>query len=216
MKIPPSVKETSQERVLIKKRALSASQYQKNVIQYAQSKANDYYQQAVSEKESIYQTAYQQGYNDGAKQLLADFIESLNNSEIALQKRLSQSAEQLETLLVKLFSDPHIKDIVADYFLHQQENPCNINLHLPADMQPFLKEQHSGIQVQTNTSSTTIALEVDNKICYFSPSIAAKNTLPQIFSVANRCQIIEKRKKAYQALITLLNIHRGEHDSISK
>ncbi|TOM54481.1 hypothetical protein CGH73_28650, partial [Vibrio parahaemolyticus] len=67
------------------------------------------------EKESIYQTAYQQGYNDGAKQLLADFIESLNNSEIALQKRLSQSAEQLETLLVKLFSDPRIKDIVADY-----------------------------------------------------------------------------------------------------
>lgn len=212
MKILPLIKDTVQEKVLIKKRVLSASKYQKAIIKYAQKKVNNIYQQAVSEQEDIYQSAYQQGYNDGAKQLLADFLVSLEKNEKAFQKQVKKSAEILEKLLIKFFSDDRIKEVVAHHFLLQQEKPRKSQIYLPAEMQHILSTQYPELKIQADIASDTIALECNNEIFYFSPNIAAKNTLPQIFSGASRCQLLEKRKASYQKLIKLLTTHRDEHE----
>lgn len=216
MKIQPTIEHTLQEKVLIKKRALSASKYEKKTIQYAQEKANDCYQQAIKEKENIYQTAYQQGYNDGAKQLLDDFINGLEKSGAAYQQNISQSEKHLEKLLMELFNDIRIKEIIAHYFMGQLEDPNSINLHLPVNIQQNLKNHLSGIKICPNTQSDAIALESNNEICYFSPLIAAKNTLPQIYSVSARCQILEKHKIAYQQLSVLIDNSRGKDDNTSE
>ncbi|WP_369309466.1 hypothetical protein [Providencia rettgeri] len=211
-----AVRETVLENVLIRKRVLNASKYEKKVIQFAQKRANDYYQQAIIEKETIQQIAYQHGYNDGIKQLLTDFIEGLNKSEITFQKQVNQSEAKLEKLLVDLFSDIRLKQIIAHYFLHQQENANNIQLHIPVEIQPLLDKQYSKVKIQTHSNCDTIALEADNEICYFSPSVAAKNSLPQILSISSRCQVLAQHKASYQQFIELLNTTRGEHGSPDK
>lgn len=212
MKQLSPVKDTAQEKVLIKKRPLNASKYQKTVIEYAQKKANDLYQQAVTEKTEIYQIAYQQGYNDGIKQLLADFLICIDKSEDAFQNQVKQSSERLEALLVNFFSDMRVKEIVAHYFLLQQEKTRHHQIHLPANMQHIFSDQYPELTIESNSSSDTIALEFNNEICYFSPNIAAKNTLPQIFSVSSRCQLLKEHKANYQKFIELLSTHRGKHE----
>lgn len=205
MKPQPMIKETARENVLIKGRALAASKYGKAIIQFAKESANNSYKHTDKEKDNIYQSAYQQGYNDGLKKLLNDFILGLEKSELAYQKRISQSKKSLEKQLMELFNDARIKEIIAHYFIGQLEDPSGIHLYLPVDMQQNFKNHLSDIKICPNTQSDAIALEVNNEICYFSPLIAAKNTLPQIYSVSTRCQILEKHKIAYQQLITLIN-----------
>lgn len=216
MKTPVHIKDTAKENVLIKKRVLNASRYQKQVIQHAKKCANIDYQKMISEKESIYQIAYQQGYNDGVKTLLTDFINEIKNCETTLQKQVIQSAEQLENLLMELFNDLRIKEIVAHHFLQKNEAMSHIQLHVPVNMQSALNSQYPEIQIQTSENDNVIALEAGNEICYFSPHTSAKNTLPHIFSIENRCQILKQHKESYQTLIELLHIHRGEHESTNK
>lgn len=216
MKIPVHIKDTAQENVLIRKRVLDASKYQKRVTQHAKKCANTEYQQMVTEKESIYQIAYQQGYNDGTKQLLADFINGINNCENSFQKRVTQSAEQLENLLMALFNDARIKEIVAHYFLQKNEATNHVHLHVPVNMRSALNNQYPEIQIQTSENDNVIALETGNEICYFSPLVSAKNTLPHVFSIEKRCQILEQHKESYQKLIELLHIHRGAHEPTNK
>ncbi|HDN2512182.1 TPA: hypothetical protein P1K35_002363 [Providencia rettgeri] len=216
MKTPAPIKDTAQENVLIKKRVLSASKYQKAVIQYTQKKANIDHQKIISEKDNVYQIAHQQGYSDGIKQLLADFIEGIDCCETAFQKQVNQSAERLEKRLVAVFSDDRIKDIVASYFLHQQKKSANTKLYVPTNMQHTLNKEYTCVHIQPNTSNDTIAIESNNEIHYFSPLIAAKKVLPQILAVSTRCQILEKNKKSYQELIELVNNHRGNHDPIDQ
>ncbi len=43
----------------------------------------------------------------------------------------------------------------------------------------------------STTADNTIALEVDNRITYFSPVIASKNIFPHVFSVPTQCQILK-------------------------
>lgn len=213
MKIPPPIKDTAQEKVLIKQCTLRASKYKKVTIEYAKRTANDLYQHAITEKSKIYQTAYQQGYDDSIKQLLADFLICINKSEELFQRQVKQSSEQLESLLVNFFNDMRIKEIVAHHFILQHEKPSHRQIYLPANMRHIITDQYPQLTIEANTSNDTIALEFNNEIYYFSPNIAAKNTLPQIFSVASRCQLLEEHKARYQKLIELLNTHRDEHES---
>ncbi|MBO1915911.1 hypothetical protein J4727_04035 [Providencia rettgeri] len=94
-------------------------------------KASELYKQAKQQQEAIYQTAYQQGYNDGIKQLLTDFIHAVETSEIQYQENISQSKEQLMKILNDIFGDNHLQETVATYFERQCAKTTNTTLHLP-------------------------------------------------------------------------------------
>lgn len=207
----PNVKQTMSENVLIKYHALSADRYHKNVTQQAQKKASAYYQQAKQQQEYIYQTAYQQGYHDGINQLLTDFIHILETSEIQYQKNVAQSKEQLIKILNDIFGDHHLQETVVRYFEKQYTKMANVTLHLPAKIQARVTRSGSDIKLSTTTDNT-IALEVDNKITYFSPIIATKNILPHVLSIPAQCQILDLHKKAYQDLITTINLTQEKHN----
>ncbi|MEY0434463.1 hypothetical protein [Providencia huaxiensis] len=209
-KAPLNVKQTMSEKVLIKYQALSADRYHRTIIQLAQKKASEHYQQAKQQQEALYQTAYHQGYNDGIKQLLTDFITAIENSEIQYQENTSQSKEQLMKILHKLFGDNHLQETVAAYFEKKYAKITNSTLHLPANMQARIAKNDSDMKFSTS-SDNTIALEVDNKITYFSPIIASKNIFPHVFSVPTQCQILKMHKEAYQSLIKTINSIQEKH-----
>lgn len=198
------------EKVLIKYHALSADRYHKNVTQQAQKKASTYYQHAKQQQENIYQTAYQQGYNDGIKQLLTDFIHVLETSEIQYQENISHSKEQLMKILNDIFGNNELQEMVAAYFEKQYAKVANTTLHLPTRMQARIAQSGSDMKLST-AADNTIALEVDNKITYFSPITASKNIFPHVFSVPTQCQILKMHKKVYQNLITTINSISEEH-----
>lgn len=209
-KTPPNVKQTMSEKVLIKYQALSADRYHKTITQYAQKKASEHYQQAEQQQEALYQTAYQQGYNDGIKQLLTDFINAIETSEIQYQENTSQSKEQLMKILNDIFGDNHLQEAVAAYFKKQYAKIANTTLHLPAKMQARIAKSGSDMKIST-TADNTIALEVDNKITYFSPITASKNIIPHVFSVPTQCNILKMHRKAYQNLVATINSIQEEH-----
>ena len=214
-KIPPEIKQTMSEKILIKHQVLSADKYCRTVTQQVKKKANEYYQQAKQEQEAIYQTAYQQGYNEGVKQLLTDFIHTLETSEIQYQENVSQSKKQLVQILNDFFGDNHIQEIVALYFEKQHQKVADITLHLPTKMQSRFVGNNSDMKLATSTNNT-IALEVNNKITYFSPVVASKNILPHIFSVPTQCQILQEHKNAHQNLIAIINSIQGESKDADK
>ncbi|BBU99642.1 hypothetical protein AB6H26_18445 [Providencia hangzhouensis] len=209
-KTPPNVKQTMSEKVLIKYQALSADRYHTIITQQAQKKASELYKQTKQQQEAIYQTAYQQGYNDGIKQLLTDFIHAVETSEIQYQENISQSKEQLMKILNDIFGDNHLQETVATYFERQCAKTTNTTLHLPEKMQTRITIGGSDMKFST-TADNTIALEVDNRITYFSPVIASKNIFPHVFSVPTQCQILKMHKNAYQNLITTINSIPEEH-----
>ncbi|EPL6454667.1 MULTISPECIES: hypothetical protein [Providencia] len=203
---------TSQEKVLIKRQVLNAEKYEKNILQYAKKKTADLYQQTQENKAHLYKIAYQQGYNDGVKQLLHDFIAGLEHSKIAFQEQVNQSQVRLENLLMSLFNDDRLKDIIAHYFAHSPEIASKTTLHLPAQIHANLNDIKQNITILPHSDYESIALEANNQICYFSPSIATKNTLPQIFSIPARCQILDEQKMAYQKLIDRINIEKDNNE----
>ncbi|HHE6471050.1 TPA: hypothetical protein ACPFI9_003719 [Providencia rettgeri] len=211
-KTPLNVKQTMSEKVLIKHQVLSTDKYCKTVTQQAKKKANTYYQEAQQQQQAIHQIAYQQGYNDGIKQLLTDFIHAIETSEIQYQENVGQSEKQLVKILNGIFADPHLQETVARYFEKQDSKMTNMTLHLPAKIHARLEENISRLKLSTTTDNT-LALEVDNKITYFSPSIASKNILPHVFSVPIQCQILQIHKKTYQNLIARINSIQEECDN---
>ncbi|MEW2739149.1 hypothetical protein [Providencia sp. PROV130] len=210
-KTPLNVKQTMSEKVLIKYHALRADRYHKTITQKAKKKANEYYQQAKQQQETIYQSAYQQGYYDGIKQLLTDFIHVLETSEIQYQENTSQSKEQLMKILNDIFGNNELQEMVAVYFEKQYAKMTNTTLHLPAKMQARITRSGSDMKFST-TADNTIALEVDNKITYFSPITASKNIFSHVFSVPTQCQILKMHKKAYHNLIATINSIQGKHN----
>lgn len=203
---------TAQEKVLIKKQVLNASKYEKSIIQYAKKKSNRLYQHAQENEAILQKAAYQQGYNDGLKQLLHDFIAGLEHSIIAFQEQVNQSQVRLENLLMSLFNDDRLKEIIAHYFAQSPEIASKTTLHLPAQTHANLNDIKQNITILTHADYESIALETNNQICYFSPSIATKNTLPQIFSIPVRCQILDEQKVAYQKLIERINAEKENND----
>lgn len=210
-----NVKQTMSEKVLIKYQALRSDKYCQAIIQQAKKKANGHYQQAQQQQDAIYQSAYQQGYNDGISQLLTDFIQVLATSEVQYQEKVSQSEKQLVKILKDIFTDDHLQEMVAHYFKKQTPKMADITLHLPEKVQARLAE--SGIDIKLSpTTNNTLALEVDNKITYFSPNVAAKNILPHVFSVPTQCQILQMHKDAYHNLIANINSTSEECQSASQ
>ncbi|MEQ4676056.1 hypothetical protein ABN063_15955 [Providencia vermicola] len=206
----------AQEKVLIKKQVLTAFKYKKSIIQYAKKKSNDLYQHAQESVLQLHKTAYQQGYDDGIKQLLHNFIATLEHSEITFQEQVNQSQKKLENLLMVLFDDDRLKEIVAHYFAQKSKMTSKITLHLPANMQSNLNITKQNITILSHTDYGSIALESNNQIYDFSPSIATKNTLPQIFSIPTRCQILNERKIAYQKLIEKIHTENPKNEDTGK
>ncbi|WP_265495268.1 hypothetical protein, partial [Providencia heimbachae] len=180
-KIQSNIKQTLFEKVLIKNQVVNADKYSRSIIKQAHKRANDYYQQAKKEQNEIHSVAYLNGYNDGIKQLLAHFINTIENSEKKYQEKVKKSEEKLIQLLTEFFTDERLHDIIVHYFKQQQYKLENITLHLPIRMKKKLKDTMPNIAIKTSTSNI-IALEADKKITYFSPTVAANNILPHVFS----------------------------------
>jgi len=203
---------TAKEKVLIKRQVLNAEKYEKNLLHYARKKTAGLYQHAQENNTHLRKMAYQQGYDDGVKQLLHDFIAGLEHSKNAFQEQVNQSQTRLENLLMSMFNDNRLKDIIAHYFAQSPEITSKTTLHLPAQIHVNLNEIKQNITILTHDDYESIALEVNNQICYFSPSIATKNTLPQIFTIPVRCQILDEQKVAYQKLIERINAEKENNE----
>ncbi|WP_407901171.1 hypothetical protein [Providencia rustigianii] len=216
-KTAPNIQQTMIENVLIKHQALSTNQYAQAVIKQAQQKASDCHQQAQLAQlaqlaqEAIHAIAYQQGYQDGLAQLLHDFIDAIETSEKEYQKTINQTETHLVNLLTSLFSDERLQQIVAEHFTLSYHHGSNARLHIPAKLQEKIPNNMVGLTV-IPASDNTIAFEIDNKITYFSPKIATKKTLPQIFAISTRCQIHQQHKQAYNNLIKQLQVMENHNE----
>ncbi|WP_140181132.1 hypothetical protein [Providencia stuartii] len=208
-KILPDIQQTALEKVLIKHEALNALSYAKRIEEQARKYATESYQQAQNEAKAITQIAYQQGYRDGLKQLLTDMIESLNNSEKRYQQKRQQSQELLLQQLASLFHDPHLQEIIANYLIQKEQEDNQVTFHLPEELQKKLRRDNSHLKCRTSLDGD-IALETNNKIIHFSPTIAAQYVLPNILSIPSRCQLLIEQKSAYQKMLNLFN--KGNDD----
>ncbi|EPL9570113.1 hypothetical protein MMK73_002190, partial [Providencia rettgeri] len=131
---------TAKEKVLIKRQVLNAEKYEKNLLHYARKKTAGLYQHAQENNTHLRKMAYQQGYDDGVKQLLHDFIAGLEHSKNAFQEQVNQSQTRLENLLMSMFNDNRLKDIIAHYFAQSPEITSKTTLHLPAQIHVNLNE----------------------------------------------------------------------------
>ncbi|WP_272666194.1 hypothetical protein [Providencia sp. PROV174] len=113
-------------------------------------------------------------------------------------------------ILNDIFGNNELQEMVAAYFEKQYAKVANTTLHLPTRMQARIAQSGSDMKLST-AADNTIALEVDNKITYFSPITASKNIFPHVFSVPTQCQILKMHKKVYQNLITTINSISEEH-----
>lgn len=201
-KILPDIQQTAIEKVLIKHNAISAFRYAKRIKQQAKQHAKKYVQQAQNEADMIHQIAYQQGYHDGLKQLLSNMIESIELSEIRYQEKWQQSQEVLKQQLMTFFSDPRLQQVVADHFIEQQSDINQVILYLPEAFDKQIYQTNSHITISPSLEGE-IALETNNEIVSFSPSIAAQHVLTQMLSIQSRCQILAEKKANYQNMINL-------------
>lgn len=208
-KMQPDIQQTAVEKVLIKHHAVSAFRYAKRIEKQAQKQATAQVEQAHREIEQIRHLAYQQGYHDGLKQLLSNMIESIELSEIRYQEKWSQNQEDLKQQLVTFFSDPRLQQIIADHFVEQQSDTDQVTLYLPDAFGKQFHQQSSHITISPSLDGE-IAIEANNEIVYFSPTIAAQHALTQMLSIQSRCQILADKKTAYQNMINLFN--KGNSD----
>lgn len=210
----PDIGQTAIEKVLIKHQAMTADRYQKLLIDQAKKQVTEYCQQAQSEMQQIQQAAYQQGYQDGVRKLLADLLQGVELSQRQYQRALEQSQTRLQALLSELFNDPRLYDIISDHFINLHPDASQIRLYLPSSLIETLKPALAEMQHITLVCSTEqgLALEVDNEIIHFSPAGAAQRTLPQILSLPARCEVLHARKHHYQQLTELLNRTGDQHD----
>nr|ELR5114525.1 hypothetical protein [Providencia stuartii] len=209
----PDIQHTAVEKVLIKHAALSAFNYAKRIEEQARKYAAERYQHTQNEVESINQIAYQQGYRDGFKQLLADLIECLDNSEKRYQQKLQQSQELLLQQLTNLFHDSRLQEIIADYFIQQEQENNPITFYLPDVLQKKLSHNNSHLKFQPSLDGD-IALESNNEIIHFSPTAAAQYVLPNILTIPSRCQLLVEQKSAYQNMLNLCNKGNGDDHPI--
>ncbi|EML1937158.1 hypothetical protein ABN056_12465 [Providencia vermicola] len=205
-KMQPDIQQTAREKVLIKHNTISAFRYAKHITKQAHKQVTENYQKAQQEIEHIRHVAYQQGYQDGLKQLLSNMIESIEMSEKRFQQQLSQSKEQLLHQLSEFFHDKLLQTIIAEHFI-QQSNMEPAILYLPSSLQENSPQKNAHIKF-IPSQNEDIALEIGNEIIHFSPSIAVKHLLPQLLSIPSRCQVLAERKIAYQTMRN--NLNQGE------
>ncbi|HDL6961231.1 TPA: hypothetical protein PXM28_000440 [Yersinia enterocolitica] len=211
----PDIRQTAVEKVLIRHQAMKASRYQKIVTAQARKQATEHCQQAQQEAEEIQRIAYQQGYQDGLKMLLADLLLGLESSQRQYQQALASSEARLQELLEEMFSDPRIYEIVSDHLVRQHPESTQIQMHLPPSLLKKLKPALAEIQHISviGGAEQSIALEVNNEIIHFSPQTAAQRTLPHILSLPARCTILQSKKALYHTFSEQFG-HSGEpHDN---
>lgn len=213
-KMQPNIQQTAVEKVLIKHHAMSAFRYAKRIEKQAQKQASAQVEQAHSEIEHIRHLAYQQGYHDGLKQLLSNMIESIELSEIRYQEKWKQSQEDLKQQLMTFFSDPRLQQIVTDHFIEQQPDTNQVILYLPDTFDKQCQQKNSHITISPSLDGE-IAIEANNEIVYFSPSIAAQHVLTQMLSIQSRCQVLAERKAAYQDMVNLCGIGGKDDNNTS-
>ncbi|HHR6080797.1 TPA: hypothetical protein ACS7ZY_003193 [Providencia alcalifaciens] len=196
----PNIQQTLIENVLIKHPVLDTNRYAQSVVKQAHQKAKVHVQQAQQSEKDIHAIAYQQGYQDGLTQLLNDFIGALNDSEAQYQSKVNQTESQLTQLLIGLFADLRLQEIVAEHFVQLQSEARHVQLHIPASLQAKISSQAHGAKICTSPDDS-ITLEVDNKITQFTPKLAAEKILPHIFPISTRCLTLQQHKQAYSLLI---------------
>ncbi|HGF6561772.1 hypothetical protein M5X66_00755 [Providencia sp. PROV188] len=196
----PNIQQTLIENVLIKYPVLDTNRYAQSVVKQAHQKAKAHIQQAQQSEKNIHTIAYQQGYQDGLTQLLNDFIGALNDSEAQYQNQVSQTESQLTQLLIGLFTDARLQEIVVEHFAQLQSEARQVQLHIPASLQTKISTRANGTKICTSPDNS-ITLEVNNEITQFSPKLAAEKILPHIFPISTRCLILQQHKQAYALLI---------------
>ncbi len=211
-KIQPNIKQTLFERVLIKNQILSIDKYSRSVVKQAHKIANDCYQKAKNEQNEIYNTAYHNGYNEGVKELLSDFINTIEKSEKQYQEKTKKHESQLMQLLTDFFNDERLHEIIIHYFKQKKNKPEEMTLYLPAKMKNNYRDTIPGVTLKASVSNT-IALEVDDKITYFSPTVAANNVLPNVISISMRCNLLREQKNNYQRMIELINFSSKKNEN---
>lgn len=169
----PNIQQTLIENVLIKYPVLDTNRYAQSVVKQAHQKAKAHVQQAQQSEKSIHTIAYQQGYQDGLTQLLNDFIGALNDSEAQYQNQVSQTESQLTQLLIGLFTDARLQEIVVEHFAQLQSEARHVQLHIPTSLQTKISTRANGAKICTSPDNS-ITLEVNNEITQFSPKLAAE------------------------------------------
>ncbi|MGE4802863.1 HrpE/YscL family type III secretion apparatus protein [Yersinia hibernica] len=213
----PDIRQTAQEKVLIKHQAMKASRYQKVLITQAKKQAAEHCQLAQQEAQEIRHIAYQQGYQQGLQKLLADLLLGLESSQRQYQQALASSEEQLQTLLTEIFSDTRMYEIVSDHFIRQHPEYPQTQIHLPPSLLHKLKPTLAEIKHLTilSGSEKSIALEIDNEILHFSPESATQRILPHILSLPARCTILQTQQVLYRNFSEQLNQSREPHDNFN-
>ncbi|QHB33889.1 hypothetical protein F0T03_18130 [Yersinia canariae] len=213
----PDIRQTAQEKVLIKHQAMKASRYQKVLITQAQKKAAEHCQLAQQEAQEIRHIAYQQGYQDGLQKLLTDLLHGLESSQRQYQKALASSEEQLQILLAEIFSDSRMYEIVSDHFIRLHPEYPQTQIHLPPSLLNKLKPALAGMQHITIVSGSEecIALEVNNEILHFSPESAAQRILPSVLSLPARCTILLTKKTLYRKFSQQFSQSKEPYDNVN-
>ncbi|WP_272521914.1 hypothetical protein [Providencia sp. PROV202] len=206
----PNIQQTLIENVLIKHPVLDTNRYVQSVVKQAHQKATAHVQQAQQSEKSIHAIAYQQGYQDGLTQLLNDFIGALNDSEAQYQNKVSQTEHQLTQLLIGLFTDLRLQEIVAEHFAQLQSESRHVQLHIPASLQAKISSRANGAKICTSPDNS-ITLEVNNEITQFTPKLAAEKVLPHIFPISTRCLTLQQHKQAYALLIQQKQLIQQKH-----
>ncbi|CNH90219.1 hypothetical protein [Yersinia mollaretii] len=212
-KSEPDIRQTAQEKVLIKHQAMKASRFKKILTQQAKKQAAEICQSAQQEAAEIQRVAYQEGYQHGLQKLLMDLVHGLESSQSQYQQMLARSEARLQTLLADVFSDSRVYEIVSDHFIRLHPESPQIQMYLPPALLKKLKPALAEIQhiAVLAGAEECVALEVDNEILHFSPDGAAQSSLPHIFTLSARCNILQARKEMYRKFSEQLS-QSGEHD----
>lgn len=213
----PDIMQTAQEKVLIKHQAIKASRYHKQLINSAKKQVAKYCQQAQSEAQAIRQMAYEQGYQDGVRQLMADMLQGIELSQRQYQQALAHSQTQLHTILIELFNDPRMYEIISHHFINLQLDAPQITMHVPPGLMNRLKPILTEIQHITVRSGAEdgIAMETGDEILHFSPTNAAQRMLPKLLPMPLRCKILGARNACYQKIAELANLTGNTDDTSS-
>lgn len=216
----PDIRHTALEKVLIKHQAIKANRYHNILIAQARKQAAGHCQQAQQEAEKIRRVAYEQGYQDGLRTLLADLIKGLEANKDQYQQAVASTEAQLQALLVEIFGDTRIFEIVSEYFLRLHPETLQINMYLPPSLvkkMEFPQEQTQHVTIIGGPEGS-ITLEVDKEILHFSPAGAVQRILPQVLSLSSQCNILQARKKMYHKYIQQLSqpgeLHADKNSSL--
>lgn len=143
-------------------------------------------------------------------------LQGIELSQRQYQQALTHSQTQLHTILIELFNEPRMYEIISYDFINLQLDAPQITLHVPPGLMNRLKPIFPEIQHITVRSGAedSLAMETSDEILHFSPTNAAQLMLPKLLPMPLRCKILGARNTCYQQLAGLVNL-TGNKDDIS-